>query len=64
MSMRFAVALITIFLTLPALADPTHVEQAGGHNHWFELALAGVAIAVLAAWLVAGWIRTTASDRG
>ncbi|MSU90715.1 hypothetical protein GE300_14005 [Rhodobacteraceae bacterium 2CG4] len=38
-----------VFAAGPALADPGHIVDAAGHDHWIALGALGVAIG-LAAW--------------
>lgn len=49
--LRFFILFLTVSLTSPVLAHPNHLETAGGHSHWFELALGTLILAGLAIWI-------------
>ena len=68
--MRSITLIATLLITSPALisapamAHPSHVETAGGHSHWFELAVGGLAVLALAVWLVSKISRNPVAHNG
>ncbi len=62
--MRFFTVFLTLLLTTPVLAHPSHIEAAGGHDHLFELALGGLALLAVAVWFALRPGRTATSDHG
>ncbi|HMB48718.1 MAG TPA: DUF6732 family protein [Afifellaceae bacterium] len=62
--MRTLILLATVLTTFPALAHPGHVETAGGHSHWFELAVGGLVLAFLVGWLIARICKNPVTDNG
>ena len=62
--MRFFITFLWLSIASPALAHPSHIEQAGGHGHWFELAAGGLVLIMLSVRLAARSIQTPAADNG
>jgi hypothetical protein len=62
--MRSAIFLATILIISPAIAHTGHVETAGGHSHWFDLAVIGLAGLALAVWLVSKVRTSPVTDNG
>lgn len=62
--MRTLSCLATFLAASPALAHPGHVESAGGHSHWFELAVGALVLALIAGWLVSKLRKRPVADNG
>jgi len=62
--MRSLSLLVPFLIASPALAHPVHVGTEGGHSHWFELAVGGIAVLALAVWLVSKLRKNPVSDNG
>lgn len=62
--MRTLLILVTIFAISPALAHPGHVESSGGHSHWFELAVAGLVLALVVGSFVSRLRKRPVADNG
>ena len=63
--MRSLALLLTIVTTAPALAHPGHLEASGGHSHWFELAVGGIVLVLVAGWLLSKVLRKSpVTDNG
>lgn len=62
--MRFFITFLWLSIASPALAHPSHIDQAGGHSHWFELAAGGLVLIMLSVWLAVRSTQMPAADNG